>query len=254
MIFTDNEPAVKFLKGFHSPKYKHFYLVQQIRQNILTKMKCIPEIYHIHAHQGYIGNEQADAAAKEAQRWSALRNPQLVKQLQKTRVVRCIKDIHLETRLFWEKQWISISPYFPSTSKKWCLKILPTFDDVIEFNRNLHHLSPSLVKSLSRLASGYCNLRSPQFKWQLVNSPDCFHCKQPETITHYLLECSKFDSLRRQLFDKIRILWFKSNVIQDPPTIFSPRTLITAHELQSKYQVRAMRALGEFIRLSRVKL
>ena len=53
MIFSDNEPAVKFIKGFHCPKYKHFYLVQQIRQNILTKMKCTPEIYHIHAHQGY---------------------------------------------------------------------------------------------------------------------------------------------------------------------------------------------------------
>ena len=114
-------------------------------------------------------------------------------------------------------------------------------------------LSTYLVKPISRLASGYCNLRAPQFKWKLVSSPNCLHCKVPETIEHYLFKCSKFDDIREDLFEKLRIFWLKSTQTQPPPS-FSSRTIITAYNFDRDQQIEALQALGEFIRLSRVSL
>ena len=168
--------------------------------------------------------------------------------------MRTIKDVHKETRIFWDNQWQKKSLYFPSSSKDWCLKILPTLDDAIEFNKNVQLLSPYLIKSICRLVTGYCNLKHQQFKWKLASTPNCVHRKAPETVTHFLLDCSKFDTIRTKLFEKLRILWLKSNPILDPPTVFSPRTILTGYNLQSKCKVDALQALGEFIRLSRVKL
>ena len=254
VIFSDNECSVNFIKGFFTPKYNHFYLVEKIRHDILTKMKCTPELYHMHSHQGYLGNELADQAAKSAQWWSEHCNPQLVQQVKTAPFVRRIKDVHKETRLFWDQQWQKKSLYFPSSSKDWCLKLLPTLDDAIKFNKKVQHLSPYLTKSICRLVTGYCNLHHPQFKWKLASTPDCLHCKVPETVTHFLLDCTKFDVFRTQLFDKLRILWIKSNPLLDPPTVFPPQTILTGHNLASKYEVEALKALGEYVRLSRVKL
>ena len=207
----------------------------------------------MHSHQGYVGNELADQAAKHAQWWSQQCNPKLIQQINDNPFVKSIKDIHKETQAYWDNQWQSNSNYFPSNSKIWCMKILPTLDDAIDFNRLLQKLSPYLVKPISRLASGYCNLRAPQFKWKLVNSPNCLHCKVPETIEHYLFECTKFDDIREDLFENLRICWLKSTPTQ-PPTSFSSRTIITAYNFHRNQQLEALQALGEFIRLSRVNL
>ena len=103
------------------------------------------------------------------------------------------------------------------------------------------------MRIFARLASGYCNLRQPQFKWKLVKTPYCLHCKKKEeSITHFLLECPKFDSSRTQLFDHLRDLWTQTNPFArvPPPTTFSARTLITAHDFKQTIQLEVLQAVA----------
>ena len=245
------------IKGFYKSKYTSFYKVRSIRQHILTNMIRIPEIYHMHGHSDYVGNEMADEAAEIAQGTSIELNHQLFLKLteQQKTLVRQIKDLHSYTTKYWDTQWKHNSIYFDSNSKVHCQSLITSLSVAVTLNKNLRQLSNRAAKSIFRLVAGYCNLRFYQYRWKLgVSSPLCLHCNEPETVSHFLLTCDKYDQHRQILFNKLSLLFRKSNSNQQPPTTLPLGLILVGSDLDDKYKFEALQALSEFIRLTRVKL
>ena len=257
IIFSDNESAIKMIKGFYNCKYEFYYKIHAVRQDILTKMKCVPEIYHMHGHSGYTGNETADREAVYAQRLSQNLNPELLRRLEEvnTQLVRKIKDVHGYTKSYWNERWQYNSIYTDPKAKITCQSLIPTVDVSVILYKKLCKLPKTASKSILRLVCGYCNLRFYQHRWNLgVSSPNCLECDKPETVTHYLLECQKFDDIREKFFVKLKEFYIKSNLPQPVPDSFSLSLILIGTDFLNQYQLPALQALSEYIRLTRVKL
>ena len=260
VIFSDNESAVKMIKGFYRSKYEFYSKIHVIRQIILKCMSIIPEIYHMHGHRGYAGNEKADTQANiacflsqqlkvNAQLWDELNEPQM--ELRRT-----IKAIHQYTQDYWDAKWKKKSKYRLSTSKIHCQALIPDLSTAIHLHKHLRSLPQRSSKPIFRMLAGYCNLRFYQYEWNLgVSSPDCLICKKPETIAHYLLDCTKFDKPRELLLTKLRFIFLESNLHQvQPPQDFNLKTILTGDQMGQKYTLQVLKALSEYIGLNRVKL
>ncbi len=59
---------------------------------------------------------------------------------------------------------------------------------------------------LARLRLGTCNLNFSRSRLDAGVSEEC-DCGKRETVRHFLLECTRFDSARSKLVDDIRTIW-----------------------------------------------
>ena len=170
--------------------------------------------------------------------------------------IRCHPiSIHSYTKSYWNEKWKYNSVYTDPKAKITCQSLIPTVDISAILYKKLCKLPKVASKSILRLVCGYCNLRFYQYKWNLgVSSPNCLECDEPETVTHYLLECTKFEDIRKNLFTKFTEFYLESNLPKPVPDKFSLNMILIGTELNHKYQLPALQALSEYIRLTRVRL
>ncbi|PBK64265.1 hypothetical protein ARMSODRAFT_866856, partial [Armillaria solidipes] len=58
---------------------------------------------------------------------------------------------------------------------------------------------------LTQLRTSHVGLNAHLFRTKTVESPNCSACGVPETVTHYLIACAKYNTQRQHLRRRTRI-------------------------------------------------
>ena len=131
------------------------------------------------AHCGITGNEKADLAAKTCSKGPHISElkPHLIDYFS---LIRARFQLYLNTQ--WEVD--RHNTFLGKHKFKWY------WWPWLELKNR------KLEIAMARLRLGHSRLRAHMHKIKLVDSPDCVHCKVPETIEHFLINCHRYYGAR----------------------------------------------------------
>ncbi|XP_076626843.1 uncharacterized protein LOC143344561 [Colletes latitarsis] len=179
VIYTDSISVINAIENTGN-KNKHDTIlnIQEIYTDLIHNGKQVILIW-VPSHQGIIGNEKADTAAKEA----ASHSPNEVEgRIPYQDLVTSLK--HAEKQE-WNIIW--------TTSKK-----TKTHDTVQDFYQPM----PSAMTRreriiMARLRTGHCRL-THEYLIKKTDPPFCNVCDQPLSTNHMLYECRRFQTSRQK--------------------------------------------------------
>jgi ribonuclease HI len=201
LITLDNQAAIQALQNDHAQPAQ--YLLDEIHATIL-KMKRRRRRLRIHlewvpGHMEIKGNELADTHAKMASEGNTSNLADLPHILRKClpESVAALKAQRKGTILQrWRKDW-SQSPRFEKMSR---------VDSTLP-NRKTYKMLSSLSRRATsiivQLRTGHVSLNLFLKKIKAEESALCKHCREPETVAHYLKHCKRFTMQRGKLRYKI---------------------------------------------------
>ena len=186
LVVTDSLSSVETIKNLASDKVtvrKHEIMV--VLEKLRTMRKQI-KFFWVPSHCGIQGNELADREAKMAANLNFITVPQVSILEGKTMIKQKIA-CKWETYWHTETQRLNMGNHIKlvrETVGEWPWCYIPR-------NRKLETM-------LARLRIGHCGLRYHMNRFGMVVSPLC-ECGELETVHHYLLECSEYREIRRNL-------------------------------------------------------
>ena len=142
----------------------------------------------IPSHCGITGNEIVDGLAKSA----LSQGNEINIPLNRTEMNNIVFKLSMEN---WQNEWEN------SERGRFLFHIQPTIKPTFQ-----SHLSCRRDENIiHRLRIGSCLLNETLFKLRKHESGKCSHCDVPETVPHFLLECSIHNDHRRELQNNLRI-------------------------------------------------
>ena len=186
IIFTDSMAAVKAIEsGLSGSRSDVIFEILKLDTHLNLKyISC--DVVWIPSHVGLDGNEFVDKLAK-----SALDRP----SIDIAHIKPCPRDFNnqLSDCLYseWQNQWNT-----GSTSRH-MFALCP----LIKGHRKIRRRKRRDEVILTRLRLGHCGLNAYKSILDKDVSPNCSSCNQnaPETISHFLLECTAHDTFRHEL-------------------------------------------------------
>ncbi|HYT40901.1 MAG TPA: ribonuclease H family protein, partial [Methylomirabilota bacterium] len=183
-VCSDSKAALFSIQNHLSRHSSHPNIISLILQKVhnLFVRGVSVSLQWIPAHVGIAGNELADSLAK-----SALNHPSI--------------DLHIPTSLGEIKSIIS-----NHIQESWSQQLLDLDLPYNALNYFLDHPSPAISNKLPRQISttihrirmNSAKTRSTLSKWKKQPTPLCAVCLKYESISHVILGCSRFSTLRQQ--------------------------------------------------------
>ncbi|KIJ22827.1 hypothetical protein M422DRAFT_276688 [Sphaerobolus stellatus SS14] len=197
LIALDNQAAIRALCS-NKPQpgqylldeiHDHIHRLKMRRRDLRLHLEWVP------GHEGVEGNELADVEAKKAAEGrssSTHRLPQILRQPLPISTAALKSERKKSILPRWRAHWTT-SPRYGRLSK---------IDDKMPSSRAYKMLSKLPRRSASiitQLRTGHVALNSFLKKCKATRTALCPHCKTPETVTHFLIFCKKYNSQRRIL-------------------------------------------------------
>src|SRR6204780_1110579 len=168
-------------------------------QNVFSISNKRPElqikIIWIPGHQDIDGNERADAEAKQAATNPTSSHPFKHKPL-KSALIRTIKNA---AKYQWQKEWkegTGTAITLRRITRRKGVKSGPKLYNSIS-NRNT-------AARLVQLRTGHCGLNHYLHRFNLKNTPYCECGYGKETVEHFLMECRRYRSQRKELRNELQ--------------------------------------------------
>ena len=188
IIFTDSKSGLQLIVNKSPKTYEN--LIYKIQSLLKIKNQNNTIVLHwVKAHCGILGNEIADRGANQAHRNNRSELLQLPKEY----------FYNLYNRYFrenWNQYWRSS---ITLTSKG---QYLLNFRQAI--SNKLLIYAPFTRREqviLTRLRIGHAAVQSYKQRFKISDDPNCEWCSVPETIDHYFLECTRYNT-QREVFKK----------------------------------------------------
>ena len=161
----------------------------------------------IPSHCGIPGNEIVDNLAKQG---SLKERVDVVIPLSKDELFNHMKMIY---KTIWQAQWEG------SIKGRHLFDIQSKIDRTI----NLKGLSRKDEKIIHQFRLGQCKLNHYLFTINQHENGLCSSCSEPETVEHYLLRCSKYNSKRREIQTALKADSLSLKLILNPESdMFQP--------------------------------
>ena len=185
-FYIDNQATLKNLIKPWKTKDTNIHRIY----SAIQKLSFPVSFTYVPAHQGHLGNELADKAAKNALTQPISLYPKIPKHHFKHLINNSINSI---TAHRWNTD----------NHSHWIRMLFPTWKKLQSFL--------SLTEGLTqvrKLASGYYPLHNYLFQRSLVSSSNCPHCDnlQTESIYHRIFVCPAFQLQRLKLFLELDFL------------------------------------------------
>lgn len=191
VIYTDSLSSVRMIGN---PKSKQDALKHSILAHIeISKQQSrTTSICWIPSHRGIDGNERADVAAKEATNNNIITLPHMPK-----------KDIRkiIRKELFkrWKESWDNQAAH---TNTGHHMRLIRS--ELGLWPWTSYPQNRKKETALARLRIGHSGLRMNAYRFGRTLDPLC-ECGQPETISHYLINCQEHIAPRQLLQQKLNI-------------------------------------------------
>ena len=137
------------------------------------------------------GNENADAAAKDAALAGIQVAPNAIPHTDMKRSVR--EAIQRK----WQEKWNSLD----QEGKK-----LREIKKDVKKWKSSQNRCRRIETALSRLRVGHTNITHAYLMQGQANPPECERCREPVTVKHLLLECRKYSQVRNKYFSNPTLL------------------------------------------------
>ena len=193
VIFTDNQGALQTLRSPREASGQH--IVRHVLE-LLGNLTEQVALHWIPAHRGIPGNEEADRLAKEATGWRANggrgQHAQIFSPLQplQSAVARWARARAKED---WRKEW---------AKAKHGHELRQLLPEVDRKSLQLYSgLSKKLSAALIQMRTGKIALRQYLSKIQAAETDECPCGMGPETVSHVLMNCDRYDALRTTTWD-----------------------------------------------------
>ena len=183
-IFSDSQSSIGILHlGWDSSNYKTTVKETQSMICQLHEKNVRVDLCWTPGHADIEGNETADCLAKEA----AIEAEEMDDSIS----ITTSADIRTAARKSCETKW----------QRRW---------ELSDKGRHLYELKPEVLSKdkftnflqseriIHQLRTGYCQLNYYRHKIGLEASPLC-QCGDPETIEHYIEECTRYEDIRERL-------------------------------------------------------
>ena len=198
VVFTDSLSSLHLIKSFN---LSHRNLILKIIESILKIMDRRGEIViqWIPSHYGIPGNEFVDTLANRAHSLPDI-----------TKVEDSFSDLQRLCSERTMKYWLSERENILS------LTFLGQIRDNVTVPFQCFIKERKLTAAIQRLRIGHTSLNAHLNRLNLVNSPDCQYCSEPETIEHVLLYCPRYHSRRvlfKQSLQKLKIQFTVPNIL-----------------------------------------
>jgi ribonuclease HI len=186
VIYTD---SLSSLKSIGSLDHKTNHIVK----NIITLLghifdkKYRVSLVWVPAHVGIDGNEVADSLAK-----MALQSPDV------STIPYSLPELKSVLTEDFLTQWQLL--YNELEVGQIYRLMFPQVTSSIKFSHNNRHLETSLTQ----LRVGHNRLKFSQYKRTFSDSPNCTTCLEPETVEHFLFDCSRFNDARVDMYMKFK--------------------------------------------------
>jgi ribonuclease HI len=209
-IFSDNQATLQVIANPPLSKSNQSTFIQ-----IFDKLNILITDFHFSisllwcpAHVGIPENEKVDQLAKEATEGNTLFDLE-----QQSRTLSNIQQIINSKFSFVKKK-------DPIIRNHISLSNIP-----IKIFNSLNRLERGLSSTIYQLRSGHSPLNDFLFHIDKIDSPDCSHCRSPETVKHFLIECRRFNQQRknfrsRLISNKIKINPNSLKDLLDNPSVF----------------------------------
>jgi len=168
------------------------FLILEIKHctaNLLNVGKRVKFIW-IPSHCGIVGNERADAAAKEAI-CSGTDSPLNISS----------RDL----RIKWSKNLFSA--FFDWCKNSGIDRASWYMDKCLTSSRRTWFHGVDIprrsVVSICRLRSGHTSLLASLYRFRIVPSPTCLVCDEKESANHIFWKCARFESQRKILIESL---------------------------------------------------
>ena len=222
VFLTDSRSSIEAMKNYN-PKHQS-NLLNKIKEKALdleTDSNINITIQYIPAHVGIEGNEEADLIAKNGHN----NQDTIPADLDYSEVKVLIKAAQYRRwQLIYDtqKHEYHIGQIKPII-QKWPWTAIK--------NRKIE-------TAMSKLRLGHAGLNHHLNKFDMADSPLCDTCREPETITHYLLSCRRYDNQRIRL-----------NQALNRQRIFNPDicTLLGGGEYSPEVKVQIIKSVGNYI-------
>jgi ribonuclease HI len=162
------------------------------------------EIIWIPGHHGIVGNERADAGAKQAALDPTIGRPFNHGSLKSCRA-QYIKAL---AKISWKKEWTE-----NTKTARQLRRILVTDEDKRGTKLYYNMANRRISTKLAQLRTGHCPLNGYLHRFGKKNSPTCECGYGKETVEHYLLECRKYREQRKVLRKSVGMGRMKSRIL-----------------------------------------
>ncbi|KAK7012564.1 ribonuclease H-like domain-containing protein [Favolaschia claudopus] len=220
VILLDNQACIRALAN-RRPQ-PGMYLLTEFHRLLTALLKAKPRFHgNVHlawvpGHSNVEGNELADEAAKQAAQGAGDSNPVQGCRLVWTDLPVSLAAQRATATKRMAKQWETLWKQSRRAMKLASIDRSPPSRRILRLYGELTRTEASI---LTQLRTGHVGLNAFLHRIKVTDSPLCLRCKQPETVSHYLLTCRRFLTARHTLRQSLK-----------PSTSFNLSSLLSNHK------------------------
>ena len=224
VIMSDSMSALYLIRDCNRPSYRS--IIFEI-QNILIQFSGCVKFQWVRGHSGIVGNTIVDRAAN-------MGHSNTLSVLSTLCIEEVLTTLNEKFFGYWCLNWKNRV----TISQKG--RFLSDILDIPKFRPWLSHKSRRMECVTARLRIGHVGVGSHMFRFNMKDSNNCGTCNVSDTVTHYLMSCRLYTSIRSDFKRDLQLITVD----------FTLKNLLGGGPFENTIQKKVLKLLVKYISLT----